>query len=140
MAGVAAGLTNNGRGIAGVCPSCNILDINATACAPECVWCGFIMTDEHYPHECNNAVVATWFDLVADAIDAAMTDPIPADLVVLNLTMNHSLDYRNMPVLWNAHLRGIVTVWASGNFSNEFPDGPAFVPVWPWCIGAGGYN
>ncbi len=135
MAGLMGALTDNNRGVAGVCPSANIVDVEA---ASSC--------DQHA-----NSMDPSWWSTMVEKADSMFVlqglalraqnlpfgapsecdSPCPLDSVYCTKQQTE--------VLWRAFKRGIVSVAAHGDQDHQHPQMvcPASVP---FVCGVGGFT
>ncbi|MBU1701644.1 MAG: S8 family serine peptidase [Candidatus Eisenbacteria bacterium] len=139
MAGLAAALTNNEIGVAGICPDCSILDIAIPHCSYwDCVdyqdgllveGCGYVT--DMYRTYVNNLVTET------------LNGHIPGRTVALNCSFgdvgleDHLED--SIFAFWNALQIGIVT--AASSAGHEYPTPAVGYPcAFPFVVGVAGYT
>jgi len=138
MAGFAAALTDNGTGVAGVCPDCSLLDIAVPACPAGLCQESQGLEDCIDDGEPSCAFVSpNWHVWVQNAV----SEPLPTTLAVLNCSFGlaEHASLERMAVLWNAYLQGTVTAAASGGTPDPYPDS-MFPADAPFVVGVGGYN
>jgi hypothetical protein len=127
MAGLAAAITNNEIGVAGVCPHCNVIDIEVADPDCDCA--------SHNDDLCNSPV--DWPTRVYNAVSMYAD----GGLRVLNLSFGApgmTQDPEKVLSLWNAFALGVNSVGANGDDANPYPfyTSPA---DFPFVIGAGGF-
>ncbi len=108
VAGIAAGVTNNTKGIAGVCPECSIMPVKA----------GFGV---QHPYYCPNGCGVLELDAISNALVYATDNS--AD--VINMSFGGSYSSLQEDAINYAFNAGVVLVASAGNSGNSTPNYPA---------------
>lgn len=125
VAGVAAARTNNAKGVAGVCSTCEVLDLEMCGDLGACLadTCSSVTFDE---------------DVFAYALDH-YGDP-GFDVLLYEAGGGRYLTPIQQNLLYDAYARGIVTFAPAANGKVDLPNGFPALAGFPIVVGVGGFT
>ncbi len=131
MAGLAAALTNNARGVAGVCPRCSIADI-------------MLARPTATPEQCRDGSDLYLYGAdasryIEQALEWSIASP-EFELAAFNIAVGGLPWRETMDILWRAYLEeGVVTAMACGALQAPC-NRPDLLQTRPFILGVGGFT